>query len=31
MMMKGAMKSEAISAAIYNLFTGMPTLPKPKK
>lgn len=31
MMMKGAMQGEAIGAAIYNLFSGMPTLPKPHK
>lgn len=31
MMMKGTMKGEALNAAIYNLFTGMPTRPKPAK
>lgn len=31
MMMKGMMKGEAISAAVYNLFSGMPTRPKPGK
>lgn len=31
MAMKGMMKGEAISAAVYNLFTGIPTRPKPAK
>ena len=31
MMMKGAMKGAALDAAVYNLISGMPTLPKPPK
>ena len=31
MMIKGAMKSAALEAAVHNLIGSMPTLPKPKK